>query len=75
MQHTGLNCMDCATVLTPVLLEVHGNPPIQKSKFILGKKKRFTKAELPFVQDTHILLKTVSCSPSLAQRKLHRKNT
>lgn len=39
--------MDYATLLAPALLEVHSNPPIEKSKFILGKKKRFTKTELP----------------------------
>lgn len=47
MQYTGLNCMHYAILPVPVLLEVHSNQRTEKSKFILGKKKRFTKAEVP----------------------------
>lgn len=39
--------MHYAILPAPVLLEVHSNPCTEKSKFILGKKKRFTKAEVP----------------------------
>lgn len=38
MQHMGLNCIDYATWLAPVLLEMHSNPPIKKSKFTLDRR-------------------------------------
>lgn len=72
MQHTDLNCIDYATLLAPILFEMHRNPPIKKSKFVLDKT--FTKAELTLPR-LHAHCPTISCSPLLTQTAQKRHIT
>lgn len=73
MQHMGLNYTDYATLIAPILFEMHSNSPIKKTKFMLDKKKRFIKAELALPRP-HAHCQTISCSPLLTQKSCPEKN-
>lgn len=61
MQPMGLTYIDYATLLAPDLLEMHSNPPIKKSKFILDKKKEIHQSWVTIVQATRILSTAPLC--------------